>query len=184
MARFLAVMAVLVLPAALCCSTASADPSVNQQQILQRYRNDIWPATAAYNGDHWQGGLASRQFWDVVDPTLLAADQSIVSFNAYTALRSAAQGLGLQGEYDRATQTSHSNDGLQLADVGVVGVSEAGVTLRVCYTYTQYWYVNVADTRQAPGASDVLVGVVDRDGTWFLHSMTSDRVVPSCPSSP
>ena len=40
---------------------AKATPTVNSQQIIDRYTHDIWPAMSAYNADQAQAeGPASR----------------------------------------------------------------------------------------------------------------------------
>ena len=52
---------------------AKADPTVNQQ-IIDRYTHDIWPAISAYNADHSQGGPAAKQLSAVIEPNL-GADQ-------------------------------------------------------------------------------------------------------------
>ncbi len=96
-------------------NSAKAEPSVNQQ-IIDRYTHDIWPAMSAYNADHAQAGKAAKQFFAVADPNLVG-DQ-------VDTLRSAAQGMGRQGEYDAQDQTSHYNDGLTLRTVDVQSVKE------------------------------------------------------------
>ncbi|HEY1842188.1 MAG TPA: hypothetical protein VGG53_18565 [Mycobacterium sp.] len=142
------------------------------QQIIDRYTHDIWPAMSAYNADHAQAGPAAKQFFAVVGPNL-AGDQ-------FNELRSAAQGLGRQGEYDAADQTSHSNDGLTLGTVDVQSVNGGTAALNVCYTYSHSWYVNIQNTQHAPGASEATVHLVNVNNTWYLHGITDDHTVPSC----
>jgi hypothetical protein len=167
---FVALFAVVVLLAG--SSPAKAEPAASQQQIIDRYTNTMWPATSAYNADHSQGGPASKRFIVLFDPNLPAEQ--------FNALRDTAQGLGRTGEYDRQKQTTHHNDGLHLGNVHVVSFGDSTAALDVCYTYTDFWYVNVSDTQQAPGASDVTVALVNVNNTWFLHAMTNDHVVAGC----
>ena len=173
---------VAVLPIALlvACSqphqTAKAEPPVNTQQILARYTQEIWPAISAYNADHSQGGPAYTALGAVIDPAVTDP----AGPNDLGPLLAAARSLGQQGTYDPTTKTSHSNDGLHLADVAVGAVSGTSATLQVCYTYTHFWYVNVANTEQAPAASAATVELASRDNTWYLHAITGDHVVPGC----
>ena len=153
---------------------AKAEPAVHQQ-IIDRYTHDIWPAMSAYNADHAQAGPAAKQFSAVVEPNL-GGDQ-------FNALRSAAQGLGRQGEYDAADHTSHSNDGLTLGTVNVQSVKDGAAALNVCYTYNHSWYVNADNINHAPGASEATVHLVDVANTWYLQGITGDHTVPSCGAS-
>jgi hypothetical protein len=75
--------------------SAKAEPTVNQQQIIDRYTHDIWPALSAYNADRAQGGPAAKRFFAVMEPKLVG-DQ-------FNSLRTAAESLGRQGEYDPQT---------------------------------------------------------------------------------
>lgn len=36
------------------------------------------------------------------------------------------------------------------------------------------------DTQLAPGASEVIVELVNVDNAWYLRSVTNDHVVPGC----
>lgn len=45
---------------------------------------------------------------------------------------------------------------------------------------THYWYVDVGNTRQAPGASVAAVELTEEGDTWYLRSITNDHVVPGC----
>jgi hypothetical protein len=168
-------VALVPLVALFACSSpsnpAKAEPVMNQQ-IIDRYTHDIWPAMSAYNADHAQAGPAAKQFFAVVEPNLVG-DQ-------FNALRSAAQGLGRQGEYDARDQTSHSNDGLTLVTVDVQSVKDGAAALNVCYTYDQTWYVNADNINHAPGASAATVHLVSVNNTWYLHGITNDHTVPSC----
>lgn len=173
MRTFVAVLPVIAL---LACSSpgnpVKAEPSVNQQQLIERYTNVIWPATSAYNAEHNQGSPVSNRFISLFDPQL-----NDLQFNA---LRDAAQKLGRMGEYDKQTQTSHFNDGLHLGNVHVATARDNLATLNVCYTYDHSWYVNVENTQHAPGASEATVQLVDVNNTWYLRSITNDHVVPTC----
>ncbi|WP_203802551.1 hypothetical protein [Mycobacterium heckeshornense] len=145
------------------------------QQIVDRYIRDIWPAMSAYNADHAQAGEAAKQFFSVVDPNL-AGDQ-------LNTLRSAAQGMGRQGEYDARDQTSHYNDGLTLGHVDVQSVKNGVAALNVCYTYNHFWYVNADNTQHAPGASEATVQLANVNNTWYLRTIMNDHVVADCPSA-
>lgn len=170
-------LAVALIPvvALLACSSpsnpAKAEPAVNQQ-ILDRFSHDIWPAMSAYNADNSQAGPAAKQFFALVDPNL-AGEQ-------WSGLRSAAQKLGRQGEYDAQDQTTHSNDGLKLGPVDVQSVNGPTATLNVCYTYTHSWYVNADNISHAPGASEVNIQLANAKNGWYLHGVTDDHTVPSC----
>jgi hypothetical protein len=154
---------------------AKAEPPVNQQQIIDRYTHDIWPAMSAYNADHSQGGPAAKQFFALVEPNL--------AVEPWSQLRSAAQGLGRQGEYDAQDQTTHSNDGLTLGTVDVQSADHSTATLNVCYTYTHSWYVNADNMNHAPGASDATVQLVNVNNNWFLRGISNDHVVAGCPNN-
>ena len=177
--KFIAVAPIALLVA---CSqpnhTATAEPPVSQQQILDRFTQDIWPATSAYNAEQNQGGPAYTAFGAVIDPAVTDP----AGPNDLGPLMQAARSLGRQGTYDPATRYSHGNDGLHLADVAVTGVPGTTATLQVCYTYTHYWYVDVANTQQAPGASEATVELSGQGDTWYLRSITDDHVVDGCGS--
>lgn len=173
------VVALLPMVVLLACSSpsnpAKAEPTVNHQQIIDRYTHDIWPAMSAYNADHAQAGSAAQQFAAVTEPSL-PADQ-------FNALRKAAQGLGRQGEYDAQDQTSHYNDGLTLGHVDVQSAQADDATLVVCYTYEHYSYVDVSDTRHVAAASEVSVKLKNVVDTWYLAGIDDDRPVPNCDAS-
>jgi hypothetical protein len=173
------VTALIPVVVLLACSApdkpVKAEPTVNQQQIIDRYTRDIWPATSAYNAEHNQGSPTSQRFIALFNPHL-NSDQ-------WSALRDAAQKLGRMGEYDDATQTTHYNDGLHLGGVTVQNVEGDTATLDVCYTYTHSWYVNIENTQHAPGASQATVQLVNVNNTWYLNDITDDHVVPSCPTN-
>lgn len=166
--------------AVLACSSpsepAKADPRVNEQQIINRLINDIWPAVSLYNLQPSQSSPGAEQFNGVIDPNLRSGEASA----AYTALRGEARLLGQQGEYDPQDGTTHGNDGMTVAHAEVQSVHNDTASLNVCYTYTHWWYENIADTQRAPGASEATVGLVNIDNTWYLHSITNDHVVPGC----
>ncbi len=168
-------VALVPIVALLACNSPSnpvkAEPAL-RQQISDRYTHDIWPATSAYNADHSQAGPAAKRFFGVVEPNL-AGDQ-------FNALRSAAQGLGRQGEIDAKDQTHHSNDGLTLGTVDVQSANDAVATLRVCYTYNDIWYVNADNINHTPGASAATVQLVNVNSTWYLHGIANDRIIPGC----
>ncbi|MUL75720.1 hypothetical protein [Mycolicibacterium sp. CBMA 226] len=180
--RFAVALAVAVpLVSVLACSSpgkpAKAEPTVdNQQQIVSRLTNDIWPAVSAYNLQPTQASPGAKQFRAILDPSL----QSATAGDAYNALRDAAQKLGQQGQYDPATQTTHSNDGLAVAHADVQSVQDDAATLNVCYTYDHSWYVNIQNTQHAPGSSEATVQLVKANNTWYLHSIANDHVVPNC----
>jgi len=167
----------------LACSSpgepAKAGPTVDNQQIVNRLTNDIWPAVSAYNLQPTQVSSGAKQFQAIMDPGLRSADAGA----AYDALREAAKKLGRQAEYDPQTKTTHSNDGLTIAHADVQSVQNDTATLNVCYTYTHSWYVNISDTQHAPGASEATVELVDVNDTWYLHGITDDHVVPGCGAS-
>ncbi|MGB0971764.1 MAG: hypothetical protein ACPGVG_12490 [Mycobacterium sp.] len=171
----------------LACSSPSepvkAEPAVNRQQIVERYTTAIWPATSAYNADHSQGGSASKQFHAVIEPILTSSGGGIEAASAYSALREAAQKLGRMNEYDTQTQTSHYNDGLHMKNVRVTSVNGNTATLMVCYTYTDFWYVNIQDTQHSAAASEATAQLVKVDNTWYLRAITNDHVVPDCSDS-
>ena len=171
-------VALVPLVALLACSSlgnsAKADPTVNQQ-IIDRYTHDIWPAISAYNADHSQGGPAAKQFSAVIEPNP-GADQ-------FNALRSAAQGLGRQGDYDAQDQTSHYNDGLKLGTVDVQSVNDGAAAVNACYTYVHSWSVKADNTTHAAAASQTSVQLAHVNNNWYLHGITNDHVVPSCGAS-
>lgn len=154
---------------------AKAEPPVNQQQIIDRYTHDIWPAISAYNADHSQGGPAAKQFFALVEPNLAT--------ESWGQLRTAAQGLGRQGEYDAQDHTTHSNDGLTLGTVDVQSADHSTATLSVCYTYNHSWYVDADHINRAPGASDATFQLVNVNNTWFLRGISNDHVVAGCPNT-
>lgn len=154
--------------------TASSQPPVD---VLPAFANTIWPAIAGYNLHKSQGGPESKQFHDVMDPSIKNGGADTI--DAYSALREAAQNLGHKG-YDRTTNTHHYNDGITAAHTDIQSASDNTATLNVCYTYTHYWYVNTADAQHAPGASEATVELVNIDNMWHLHAITNDHVVPSC----
>lgn len=166
--------------AVLACSSpgepAKAEPTVNDQQIINRLTNDIWPAVSAYNLQPTQVSLGAEQFRAIVDPNLRSTDGR----DAYNTLRDGVQKLGQQGEYDAQTQTNHSNDGMTVAHADVQLAQGNSATLSVCYTYTHSWFVYIQDTQHAPGASEATVELVNVNDTWYLHSITKDHVVSSC----
>ena len=131
----------LIIPfvTVLACSSpgepAKAEPIVNNQQIIARLTNDIWPAVSAYNLQPTQASPGAKQFHAIIDPNL----QSASAGDAYDALRSAVQKLGQQDEYDPQDQTTHSNDGMAIAHADVQSVQDNTATLNVCYTYTHSW---------------------------------------------
>lgn len=154
--------------------SAKAEPPVNQQ-IIDRYTHDIWPAMSAYNADHAQAGNAAKQFFAVVDPNLAGGQ--------FNTLRSAAQGMGRQGEYDAQDKTSHYNDGLTLGTVDVQSVNDGAAALNVCYTYNHFWYVTADNTNHAPAASQITIQLLNVNNNWYLHGISNDHVVPSCGAS-
>jgi hypothetical protein len=171
-------VALVPIVALLACSSpsdpAKAEPTVNQQ-IIDRYTHDIWPAMKAYNADHAQAGNAAKQFFALVDPNLVG-DQ-------FAAVRSAAQGMGRQGEYDARDQTSHYNDGLTLGTVDVQSVTGGAATLNVCYTYNHFWYVTADNTQRAPAASLITVQLSNVNNNWYVHGLADDHTVRSCGAS-
>jgi hypothetical protein len=176
----LALALAIPLATVLACSTsisepATAVPTVNDQQIINRLTHDIWPAVSKFNGQPTQESAGAQQFHAIIDPNMRAT-------GSYMELREAIKTLGQQGQYDPQTQTTHSNDGLAVAHAAVQSVQGDIATLDVCYTYTHYWYVNVENMQHAPGASDAAVQLANVNNTWYLRGITNDHVVPSCPS--
>lgn len=169
-------VAVLSVVIVVACSSPStptkAEPTGSQQQIIDRYIRDIWPATRAYNADHAQGGHAAERFASVTEPNL--------SVDRFNALRTAAESLGRQSEYDAQDQTSHYNDGLTLGHVEVQSAQDVTAALNVCYAYTDYWYVDAAQTRHAAEASELTVQLANVDHTWYLRGIGDGHVVASC----
>lgn len=176
----LALALAIPLVSVLACSSpgepAKAEPTVNNQQIITRLTTDIWPAVSAYNLQPTQASAGAKQFHAIIDPALQSADAG----DAYDALRDAVQKLGQQGQYDPATQTTHSNEGLTVAHADVQSVQGNSATVDVCYTYTHSWYVNIANTQHAPGSSETTAQLVEVNGTWYLHAITNDHVVAGC----
>lgn len=66
--------------AALACSSpsepAKADPSVNEQQVINRLSNDIWPALSLYDLQPSQSSPGAEQVNAVIDPNLRSGDAS------------------------------------------------------------------------------------------------------------
>jgi hypothetical protein len=180
----LALALTIPLVTALACSSPSgpskADPAVNQQQIISRLTNDIWPAVSAYNLQPTQVSSGANQFNTIIDPSLRSADADA---DAYGKLRDAAKKLGQQGQYDPQTQTTNSNDGMTVAHANVQSVHDNTATLNVCYTYNHSWYVDIQNTQHAPGASEATVELVNVNNVWYLHGINGDHVVPNCGGS-
>ena len=175
MKRIAAVVpAALVLGCSAIPAPSNADP-VALQQITGGFTGTIWPAITAYHNSQTQTSPGSVALGQVTDPQLRGQD--------WAALRTAAGALGRNGEYDSATQTSHQSMGLQLGGVTVNAAAGGTASLDVCYTYTHFWDQQVNNTQQAPGASQALVGLTNADGTWTLHNITDDHVVPGCPAN-
>lgn len=176
----LALALAIPLVSVLACSSpgepAKAEPTVNNQQIITRLTDDIWPAVSAYNLQPTQASAGAKQFHAIIDPALQTADAG----DAFDALRTAVQKLGQQGQYDSATQTTHSNEGLTVAHADVQSVQNNTATVDVCYTYNHSWYVNIQNSQHAPGASEATAQLINTNGTWYLHSITNDHVIPSC----
>ena len=178
LARLLPILLPTVV--ALGCSAVPApgraDP-LGPQQIIASFTATIWPAIAAYHNSQTQTSPGSVALSRVIDPELRGDERG--------ALRAAAGGLGRNSpsDYDSATRTSHSSLGLQLGGVTVTSADSHTATLDVCYTYTHFWDQQVNNTQQAPGASQALVGLTNADGTWTLHNITDDHVVPGCPAN-
>jgi hypothetical protein len=155
-------------------SPAKATPPLTPplQPVADRFSNDIWPPVSAYNADHNQGGKASAAF-----TAILAVD---MPSDQYGAVRDAAQALGRNTDYDKATQTTHYNDGLHLGTVNVKSAQDGTAELDVCYTYTHYWYVDINNTQHAPGASEATFTLAEKNGPWMLSGISDDHVVPGC----
>ncbi|GAB7070404.1 hypothetical protein H7J06_24525 [Mycobacterium hodleri] len=67
-----------------------------------------------------------------------------------------------------------------VANADVQSEHDNTATVNVCYTYDHSWYVDIADTHHAPGASEATVALVNVDNTWYLRAVTDDHVVPAC----
>jgi hypothetical protein len=168
------------LLALLACSaapgvSAKAEPAGVDKQITARVTDGIWPAVNAYNGAPTQTSAGSAALIAVIDPTLQG--------DAFGALRSAAAKLGRQGDFDPATRLSYGNDGMTAARTDVTAAGEATATVNVCYTYTQWSYVNFADRTSSPAAGQVNMDLVNVNNVWFLHAITGDHAVPGCPAN-
>lgn len=173
----------IIFSAVVACSPPG-DPAetrspVNEQQIIDRFTDDIWPAVEGYRAPA-QGSPQNKRWSSIIDPELRSATLTVAELNTYTALRSAGQSLG-QNRYDSSTRTTHYPDGgLSLANVEVQAVHDNAAELDICYTYTHAWYVNIADVQRSPAASEATIGLVNVDSTWYLRSITDDHVVPGC----
>jgi hypothetical protein len=177
----LALALAIPLVSVLACSSpdqpAKAEPTVtDNQHIITRITTDIWPAVSAYNLQPTQVSQGAKQFRAILDPSLLSPGAG----DAYDALRDAVQKLGQQQQYDPQTRTTHSNNGLTVANADVQSEHDNTATVNVCYTYDHSWYVDVADTHHAPGASEATVALVNVNNTWYLRGITDDHVVPAC----
>lgn len=176
-----AIAAAVPLLGLLACGTApgkpaGAEPAAADQQITARVTADIWPAVNAYNGAPTQNSPGTTALLAVIDPALRADGAGA----AYGALRSAAAALGRQGDYDPATRLSYGNDGMIAARTEVTAADDSAATATVCYTYTQWSYVNFADRTFSPAAGQVTLDLVSVNGIWYLHAITGDRAVAGC----
>ena len=151
---------------------AKADPPATDQQIAARVTHAIWPAISAYNGAPTQTSAGSTALQAVMDPALTG--------DAFNALRSAAAKLGRQGEYDPATHLSYFNDGMAAARTDITSVHDNTATVNVCYTYTEWSYVNLDDRQQSPGSAQATLDLVRVDDAWYLHTITNDHAVGGC----
>lgn len=165
--------------AALACGApsgpAGADP-LDGQQVAGTVRDTIWPAVTAYNGAPTQNSPGSVQFRAVVDPGLRSGAEP----EAYSALLSAAQALGQQGQFDPQTRVTHSHDGMALARTDVQSVDGDVATLAACYTYTDRQEVHIGNASLAPASSETTMTLVKVDGTWYLRAIAGDHVVSGC----
>jgi hypothetical protein len=147
------------------------EPAADRRPVHPRYL----ARDQRYNADHSQGGPAAERFFALVEPNLAPAP--------WSQLRSAAEGLGRQGESDADDKSVHSNGGLILGTVDAQSADRSTATLNVCYTYNHSWYVNIDHINHAPVASDATVQLVNVNNAWFLRSIRNDHVVAGCPNS-
>jgi hypothetical protein len=157
---------------------ANAAPPLEpgHQLLIDRFTASIWPAIAAYNLDHSQGGAASAAFTAILAPNMSEMDDLTV--------RDHAQDLGRATEYNRDAQITHYSDGLTRAAVDVTSVRGSAAVLKVCYAYTDYWYHVVADTRHARATSQVAAALFEANGTRLLQALSDDHVVSGCTVGP
>jgi hypothetical protein len=150
--------------------------------VVARFTNDIWPAINAYNGVvAAQGGRADRQFHAIIDPSLRSADD-VDTLTAYASLRDAVQGLG-QASRDSVMSGNPFRDprvGLRLGSAVLTALNPPVATLKVCYTYSLIDHDHAMPPQ--PAASEITVKLHKTDA-WYLHSITNNHVVPSCPAS-
>lgn len=141
----------------------------NHNALITRFRGEIWPAVNTYN--HHADQSSGNKLLRVTDPNGASAE-----------LHSTIEGLGQSG-YDEQSQTTHYNDEMRVASVDVTASTDKTAELKVCYTYTHYWYILADETQSAPASSEATVQLANVGNTWYLRSITNDHVVPDCQSS-
>lgn len=168
-------LAVASLALALACSApsepAKADPTVDQQQIVNRLNGDIWPAMDNYS--YVQASKAHQRFANIVDPTLQDTG------NLYDVVQTMAH----RGQVDPDTRAYHWSDDWKIVNTDIKAEAPDRVTVNVCYTYDHSWYERIEDTQHAPGASEATVGLVNVNNAWYLSSISKDHAVPNCQSN-
>jgi hypothetical protein len=169
----LAVALVPIISLLVCCASggqAAAQPAVSQQQIVDRFTADIWPAMVGYGTAPDQGSPASVALDNVIDPGL--------DPGARTSLLDAVLDLNIVQVAD-TTHDQISTENVQLGSASVNTETVTGASLDVCYTYTALAYGTSSQPQRSPGASHMTV-TLNKTDTWFLHSITNDHVTPSC----
>ena len=172
----LVVPLVIVLACSVPGRPVKAEPLFDDQQIISRLTDDIWPAVTAYNLSPTQVSPGAIAFRGIVDPGLRSPNE----VQAYDELRDAVQKLGRQGEYDPDTQTTHSNDGMEIRRADVASVQGGATVVSLCYTYIDSSYGDIHNPQKSPGASEASVELVAVNGVWYLHAITDDRTVSGC----
>lgn len=164
-----------VLAVALACSPnheqAKAEPPVNQH-VTDTLTRTIWPAVNAYQRDVGQGGPGYQALAKVLSPTVLGRPRT----DLYQAVRDLGTVPAPEMPHGKLTPSTE----LRIASTEVASATEDATSLTVCYTYTATTW---DDQSPRNSASEVTVELTNTVGTWYLHSITNDHVVPSCESN-
>ncbi|ULP48036.1 hypothetical protein [Mycolicibacter virginiensis] len=141
------------------------ESTLNQQQIIERFTNDIWPAVEGYRYVG-QGSPESKRFWSVLEP------------GEGNGVHRTGMDLGVVMGADQVP-ISFPGGPLRLANTAVTSINPTDATVVACYTYTSV----PRSAPTAPGvsaASEATFQLTNVDGSWYLHSITDDNVVPGC----
>lgn len=157
-------------------STTTSQPvSVSPEasnEVLARFKQEIWPAIDAYNQNPFQGSPEAGRLSAVIDKGLAATEWSRV--------RDGVQRLGHLGP------ASAAEGQLTLVGTSVAAITQSNTptaTLEVCYTYTLATDSNdPPSTKRESAASEATVELRKTDN-WYLYGITNDHVVPGCSSS-